>query len=59
MHGNGKLFMKQTSSKGILQRTRLRKRFLQNLNVGNKFYKNTEIYVSFLRKEKRYFVNLK
>lgn len=61
MRGDSKSFMTKTLSQKIMKRTRLRNRFLKNLNPENKksYNKQRHLCASLLREEKRqYFANL-
>ena len=61
VRGNNKPFMKKTLSQAIMQRTKLRNKFLKDPTEHNKisYTKQRNCCVSFLRKEKKeYFVNL-
>ena len=59
--GNNKRFMNKVLSKAIMQRTKLRNKFLKDPSAANKFSYNKQRNwcVSLLRKEKeKYFANL-
>ena len=61
MRGDSKSFMTKTLSQKIMKRTRLRNRFLKNLNPENKksYNKQRHLCASLSREEKRqYFANL-
>ena len=61
LRGNNKRFMNKALSKAIMQRTKLRNKFLKDPSAENKFSYNKQRNwcVSLLRKEKKkYFANL-
>ena len=61
VRGNNKRFMNKALSKAIMQRTKLRNKFLKDPSAENKFSYNKQRNwcVSLLRKEKKkYFANL-
>ena len=61
VRGNNKRFMNKALSKAIIQRTKLRNKFMKNPSAANKFSYNRQRNwcVSLLRKEKKkYFANL-